>query len=430
MISRLILCLAFSSAYLATDSPAVVIGMLFVMVFSLANNGFPRHESSILVAIFQLIAFFWLLLSLVVSVYDVSPVHLTAVRLSVQSSWNNWAIVLGACQIVFLLSGLKKYENLTPRLLRVADPAFGLMALIAVVITSYIVNRGGSIIEGGYVGNTASYWSGMPTIFVASIAAWILLQKRYGFSFFIILNSVVFWWLFHANRSEVLAVFVFGNYLFLASFSRENNFSNWKIAYLAVGMLFAFVIFTYIGIARVEGLASAVDFSKIFKNVISSESLNVQTFGSSIYSAQVAVHVAEGGFLFGETYFGQILNSIPSFIPTPWERFQEVSSQYRNLQIMGGFGLLGEAYLNFGLFGAPLIAFFVVLILSALLARAASSFYASWFLLTLIFYSQRFVLYGYVYFHNILFLFGFLLVIWLLIRAASLTRGRNESNAV
>lgn len=286
------------------------------------------------------------------------------------------------------------------------------MIFVLIVVVSFSINSGGTIFTNVYEGNQGSYWSGLPLIFVLLVTSWLLLQKKFGIAFLITLNSIILFWLLHGNRSEVLLLFVFGNYLYLSKIKYFLNKKSLLFVFIAIIAPVTYVLFSFIGLER-EGLSAGGD-------VIRDGRLHIQTFGSSIYSGIVAVEAVNmDGFLFGKSYLELLLNSIPSFVPVPWERYQDVSEKYLEFEILGGFGLIGEAYINFGLFGPLIIGLFIVSILNIFLEKASSNWFYSFSLLSFILYSQRYFLYGTVYLSKILL---FLIVMYITYRLISVKK--------
>jgi hypothetical protein len=397
----------FSLAFALSSNILIVHFMLLVAIWSI----FPLryyNDPQILALIIISIHLVWTSLAIIAFTLNLSPLALTEVRASVLDPNTVSIVVFCAAQFLFISTLLP--QTISPQAtLKILDKRLARnIALIFVIITTILINQGNLILEGGYHGNTAKYWSGLPVIFIVSIAAWVLLQKKHGLIYFFILNGVVGWWLLNGNRSEILVVFVFGNYLFLRGFEIFWRNSFLRIAIIVGIMVGSFIIFSFIAEIRTEGIAgiSSLSVGSTFSSLIEDDRIRVSTFGSSIYSAIVAVHAAEyNGILWGETFIGQIVNTIPSFIPTPWERYQDISIQLTNFQILGGLGFLGEGYINFGLMGPALVATSFIVLMSIAAKHVQSSFISSWFILSTAFYSQRFILYGFVYFYNLLVIF-------------------------
>ena len=192
-----------------------------------------------------------------------------------------------------------------------------------------------------------------------------------------------------------------------------------------------FAVFSFVGYFRVYGLLAFDEFGflRLFAYMIDGDRLQVQTFGAAIYSAMVAVHhAADSGLLYGETILGQIINTLPSMIPVPWTRYVDVTEGLRDYQLIGGLGFVGEGFLNFGVIGPALMAYGLATIFLQLKYRVCTSFLASWFLLSLVLYGQRFILYGFVYFYNTLSFFLVLYVCREILKAKRFNRAKDSIN--
>ena len=397
--------------YLFSSNIISLYVMLFFAIWSLFYyklGGLSSHLVGLLLGIHTT----WMLILLVVHAFVLSPVSETVIRSSVLKESNISILLFCSALFLYILTSILKV-NYPHRELCFKDHFFVRKVIfVLIVVVSFSINSGGTIFTNVYEGNQGSYWSGLPLIFVLLVTSWLLLQKKFGIAFLITLNSIILFWLLHGNRSEVLLLFVFGNYLYLSKIKYFLNKKSLLFVFIAIIAPVTYVLFSFIGLER-EGLSAGGD-------VIRDGRLHIQTFGSSIYSGIVAVEAVNmDGFLFGKSYLELLLNSIPSFVPVPWERYQDVSEKYLEFEILGGFGLIGEAYINFGLFGPLIIGLFIVSILNIFLEKASSNWFYSFSLLSFILYSQRYFLYGTVYLSKILL---FLIVMYITYRLISVKK--------
>src|SRR5690606_6689280 len=107
-----------------------------------------------------------------------------------------------------------------------------------------------------------------------------------------------------------------GNFLFIRNLKVMRQSPIFGFLTALTLAIVGYVIFSYVGALRVSGISQIGSLS--VGGFFDSERIRIQTFGSSVYSALVAVFHAETvGLYWGESYIGQVINSVPSFIPTP-----------------------------------------------------------------------------------------------------------------
>lgn len=316
-------------------------------------------------------------------------------------------VMIGSSQFLYLLT--LSLSHLPKRIdfKYLDDSRIAWSLLTSAVIVSFFINRTSFYLSGAYTGNVNAYWSGLPAIFVTLMSAWLLLNRSAGLTFFVCLNGVVSYWSLAGNRSEILMIFLYGNVAFAFASPAFKTTKSRSVA-LGLVLLLGFVIFTLVGIIRAEGNISQSPLTSVFAEIVSNDRLNVSTVGSSVYSGLVAFDVSmKQGLYYGTTFLGQFLNIIPSFINTPWVRYENPYFTYGSIyQTMGGFGIIGESFLNFGILGPPIFGILFAWGTRFLALRSPRSFLCSWVLLALTLYSQRFFYYGYVYLHNIIVLFA------------------------
>lgn len=411
---RVAICLFAGYLYRYTEWAVLPWAMLALAIFSMRTIS-ARNPLSVAITLIIVLHFLWVLVIYICSALNVMPVMYSPARWIVFNSGHLGSVMIGASQFLYLLTlsltNLPEDSNFTYR--EKSHTAWTLFGLALIV--SFFINRTSFVFSGGYAGNINEYWSGLPAIFVTFMSAWCLFYKKSGIVFLICLNSIILYWIATGNRSEVLSLFVFGNVSYLISSPMVKSPALRNIALASVIML-GFLIFALVGIIRGESTGGGGQslVVSIFSQMVQEDRINVSTVGSSVYSGLVAFHISlEEGLYYGQTIFGQFLNIIPSFFETPWGRYENPYFSYSGLyQTMGGFGILGESFLNFGIVGPVVFGAFFAWLLRNLAMRASGSFFSSWFLLAFAIYSQRFFYYGYVYLHNMIILFaviGFLI---------------------
>lgn len=406
---RAFVCVIALALHQATEHIAPVWIMLLLALYSLRAMSM-RSNLTAAISVLVLLHTLWVAVLVAVYLTGRMPVEDTAVRWSVFTESNIASGILGGAQFLYMITlALEKM----PQGIEFKKPNKGWLQtplVIASLATSILINGFAFTIYGGYSGNTNIYWSGLPAIFIAVMAAIILVKKNESNLLLIFINLVVLYWILTGNRSEVLLIFILGNAFYLFSKPRFSSTKHRNAAAAAI-LPACFIIFTAVGITRTSGITYFLSSptESIFSGITSNDRLNISTVGSSVYSGLAAIDISKkDGLYYGETFIGQIKNTIPSFIPTPWERYSDPYQTYQlSYQTMGGFGLLGESFLNFGSLGPILIGILLAAMLRNLSLQANRSIFFSWVLLSLVLYSQRYFFYGYVYLHNLVTLFIF-----------------------
>lgn len=408
LLLRVAVCLFIGYLYRYTQwqiLPWVMIALAIVSMKTIS----ARSPLTVAITLVIVLHFLWVLVIYICSALDVMPVMYSPPRWFVFNAGHLGAVMIGASQMLYLLTlaliGLPRDIEFTYQ----ENPLIAWALLGSAALVSFFINRTSFTLSGNYAGNVNEYWSGLPAIFIIFISAWCLFYKRPSILFLIFLNIIILYWISTGNRSEVLAVFVFGNVAYVISSPIFKSPRLRNIA-LALVIMLGFLIFTLVGIIRGESDSGSGQslITSVFGQMVQEDRISVSTVGSSVYSGLVAYHIyIKDGLYYGQTIFGQFLNIIPSFLETPWGRYENPYFSYSTFyQTMGGFGILGESFLNFGIFGPIMFGSFFAWILRCLAIRAPHSFFYSWFLLAFSIYSQRFFYYGYVYLHNMIILFA------------------------
>lgn len=409
--------------------PVFAVGLMVVLAFASLRSLSAANEVKLLFSLVVSLKALWLLVVLASYVLSLPTVKLTDIRASVFSDSNTEIVVLLAAQMVYVLTLLTYRVPGNASLLRKNHETFYWVFLGIIVLASFLINRFSFIGDSVYVGNQNEYWGGLPAIFVIFLSAWMLLNREYGVRFILIFGVIIVYWLATGNRSEILVASMTGLAFFLFSSLRLESAHSRFVAF-AGSMVAAFVAFSAIGLIRsVSTDAFSQDLlSSLLAGAVREDRLHISTVGASIYSALSAIDIAGSyGYNYGYHFVSQFVNVVPSFVPTPWDRYEDPFERYHSsYDIIGGFGILGESYMSFGWFGPMLVSVIFVLLLRALAKQAAHSFLAAWCLLAFCFYSQRLFYYGYVYAHNLLMFFLVATVVLGAVRLASGNRKNRE----
>ncbi|MCX2697390.1 O-antigen polymerase [Ochrobactrum chromiisoli] len=355
--------------------------------------------------------FLWMIVLIACVILNVMPVMYTPARWATFNAGHLDDALIGAAQVLYLMTFCLENQKVESVFFYRKANLRTWAIWAAGLLVSFFINRTGFVLSGQYSGNQNSYWSGLPAIFVLLMAAFCLNYRKPNIAFFFATNLIAFYWIMAGNRSEILTFVIFSNVTYLISALSLNSEKQKNLVALLV-LFFGFVVFSFVGLIRGGAGGSESMFASVFGQMFQENHLSVSTVGSSVYSGVVAIDASKRwGAYYGMTFFGQFINIIPSFIPTPWERYVDPYRMFESTyQTMGGFGILGEGYMNFGVFGAAVMGLFLSVLMRKLMVAAPRSFFASWFLLSFALYSQRFFYYGYVYLHNLIILF---LVIWI-----------------
>jgi hypothetical protein len=414
---RLMICVVINMIYLAQIIPHVSYMMFFLALASL-KLPFDGAVKKTSVAMMQALVVVWVMLAALVYYFDLSPLKISDARAYILSGDVKSITLLISSQFLFLLTTIR-ISNSNVEFIKIDRRLWRGVALSVAIIATLQINPTMSVLGGGYSGNTAEYWSGLPLVFILSISAWILLQRSYAMTYALVLNVLIAIWLLNGNRSEIFMLFVYGNYLVISKSFVNSNPSVFKVIAATLIIFLAYILFSFIGVMRVVGINvfQAFELVSLVDGIVQDGRLNFQTFGSSIYSVIASVSYVEvNGLVYGETFIGQFKNVIPSFLPVPWDRYQDITSQFQEFQILGGLGLIGEGYVNFGLIGPALVAAVYVSLIKQAISRSCNSFLWSWLLLSVVLYSPRFFLYGFVYFFKLLTFFGAVFLVYSFVR--------------
>lgn len=414
LLIRFFICVMLSCVDIAMPGNFTVVLLASIVIFySLFVPKLGEVNLTILVTVgpvYALCAILFLSFA-----FDIKPILINDVRAIYFTKENARIALLCNLQYLFMLQPLMRISRKDFAYRPNLSVDYRLMIIALLILSSIMANQSGTIVEGGYgeVEFKTSRWGGWPLIFIFSCAVYIYysrMAQRFDFFF---LGSVVVYWLLHGNRSEVLSLsLLFTAFYFFNFAGSQRSRITFSAALIWIASAAAvFAAFQFIGTARVAGLDGAHDTSVLF-NILEGDRVRISTIGSAAYSAVAAVAVAENGnYLWGAGYLGHLANSVPSFIPLPWGRFEDIVAFLDGANVLGGVGVVGESYMNFGLFGPAIFGLLSALALAKLSSSCRQSSLAAIALISVALYSPRFVFYGYVYLHKTILLFAFLYLV-------------------
>lgn len=299
-------------------------------------------------------------------------------------------------QIISLSLRLSKTATLQRPSHEFNNSALILTVIAVAFLSTYFSNRYQLIFSQSYgsVGSKEETWGGWPLLFLMAnsflILAYVNSSRATAQVCLAALAICYMYWLAHGNRSEVAVQVLILPLILSARRRRGNAAIPLRAWHVGAAVAAAFTMYA-IGFYR-TGEALQLSFS---------------TAGASVWSYVVAAYfVEQDGLLLGSTYLQYLGNSIPSFIPVPWDRGQALASAFSDYALLGGFGFIGEAYLNFGYAGCIAIASLYLAIFIYFSRLASKKLLESIFLLMFILYIPRFVFYDFVYFYKLMLLYG------------------------
>jgi len=314
---------------------------------------------------------------------------------------------LNSINILELITQNKEHNN-SIRVIIVKN-AF---SVFIIIVSTYMCNRTGSIFDGNYGGHgfysESSSFGGWPIIFCFSSAFLIITNNmnKYIVGFLIV---ILFYWLFHGNRSEVL---IFATLPFITLIYGKNG----RIS-IRNGIKFMFFFGLLLGVFQFIGLyreVSNIDNVVANSNKLSEgRSLSISTIGPSAYSITSAIGLIDTNRLekdYGEKYIDLLIKILPSAL-NPFEANEDFSETLISLaDAIGGANNIGEAYSSFGSLGIFFFSILLSFIFMVLSSKKSIDLKNKIFILALFIYMPRVVLYGNVYFIKFL-SFYFILVL-------------------
>jgi hypothetical protein len=274
------------------------------------------------------------------------------------------------------------------------------LSITLIIISTYMCNRTGSIFDGNYGGDgfygESSSFGGWPIIFCFSCAFLIVINNMNKFiSTFLII--ILLYWLFHGNRSEVLV-------LAILPFVTLMYGSNGRIS-IKNGLKFLFFFILVLGLFQFIGLyreVSNIDNMVSNSNELSEgRSLSISTIGPSAYSITSAIGLIDTGRMVqdnGEKYLNLAMKIIPNAL-NPFDTKEDFSETLiYSADAIGGAHNIGEAYASYGPFGVYFFSFSLGIIFMIISNKKRINPDNKVFLIALLIYLPRIVLYGNIYF--------------------------------
>lgn len=297
------------------------------------------------------------------------------------------------------LKTVSVYNSVVSGYVESKDKIFKNLVLITlVIVSSFMSNQTGNIFssnygaEGFYKGNDS--FGGWPILFCFSVAALLVLNGTSKLiNYFIVV--VVFFWLFHGNRSEILTLAVIP---FLPFIYRDGSISKsrmLKFSFLFVGVA---LLFQFVGIYReVSSIEEAISNSN---RLSEQRSVSVSTIGPSAYSITSSIGLLESGGVEKQNfnlYFNLLSKAVPSAL-NPFETQPDFSEYLiANADAIGGANNIGEAYVSFGIYGVVIFSVFLAGMFNFFSKGSIYSFSNKVFIISIFIYMPRIVLYGNIY---------------------------------
>ena len=182
---------------------------------------------------------------------------------------------------------------------------------------------------------------------------------------------VIVWALFFIQVRTYVAILIFG-YLYIYIDRCEIKVSQLKIKYI-LGLIFIVILFELFSLLRsVISSDNSLDFENIFKFAISNIEIGISSIvgGSDISHPfitfmEISRH-EQSGWMMGQGFVDGVMSILPSFV---WDDKPQTMAQWFAAKYYSSFSgqgggtgstLVGEIWLNFGGFIAPLVAGFLI----------------------------------------------------------------------
>jgi hypothetical protein len=377
-------------------------------------------------------------LPLVFAIYfDESVVLMGPVRSMFHTDQNlRIALLVVAAQVTCLLSFPLLLRNdgrgLTDRFpLPVVGPTqlrrFRWASAILLVALSVLANPSQLVFVGIYgsedfFGETVLI-GGWSLIFVIYFSYYAVVTQFQRYTDYLLSLGLVGYWLAHGNRSEVLGIVVIVALALLAGAVRRRHgvvsFERLRIGASTITWpnllkaLFALIIgvtvFQVVGNVRsleVDDIREASVADLLGGSERTDIAVAISTVGPAVYALTASVGLIEDDVIeyqYGRTYVDYLLRTFPSNWPLPFDRPDDIALLLmREAQTLGGVHFGGEAYINFGIYGAYFFAFLYGLFLSWVFVRSRHSVLFATLNATLLMLAPRIVWYGNIYLYKTL----------------------------
>lgn len=353
------------------------------------------------------------LIAFVVWFWELSPLKLNDIRSSYVNS-RNLSIAYTTSLIYFfgayLVFRFKSCSDFDFKVLPASNLYF---FIVLAFISSYLVNGTHLAIYGGYgtEGFKTDRWGGWPLIFIYSCAKILSSEGRDKLRFRVLLLLVLYWFL-AGNRSEILLLSVV-----LLKFKSLKS-AGFRITRSVLPLVIVAFIFDLLGRIRSTGLSMRM-LGKVLteSSLVADGALSISTIGSSYYTLIASIGLTEKyGFLLGKSYLAYLVNSVPSFVPVPWPRIDDIAWYTEEAGTIGGSLFFAEAYMNYGLIGVLVFSLLFHLFWSRIWEKANVDSLSLTYVFLLLIYFQRYFLYGFVYFWKSIILLGFLFLMRQLVK--------------
>ncbi len=375
---------------------------------------------NIIFAIPAAISFIQLLSITAIYIAGVPPLFPTVLRISIFES-NSILIAIFCIQIQTSFAFMLTKTYVQQNAIWIIDNKFiyWILILLVSVVSCIGANFDQSIVlNGNYSSaiaeNSSSTWGGWSLIYVVSTAFLLkelrsaVLYKNNIIILFVFLEILYF--IIHGNRSEILIQAIIA---IIYLYYNQKLFYNDLFINKTVSMMIFFIVlfFYFIGEFR-DGVESSLSVAR-------DGYLFFSTISGAMWSQIVTVHhFSAFGTEFGSTYLYYLINSIPSFIPTPWDRGHEIISLLPDSEIVGGVGFWGEAYINFGILGVYFFSLITFTLIRKVFVLAPVSRFAFVISLSISLYAPRFLLYDIVYLIKMTMLFLILYIFFIVLKTS------------
>lgn len=181
---------------------------------------------------------------------------------------------------------------------------------------------------------------------IALIALIVIIQniKKYRFVM-ITYGVVVFWFLSHYERSDIIGLFLLQIVLYVSNGMKDRKC--WRLLFKAIiCIMMAFIVFTVLGEIRMS--SEPISMLTILKKLITQ---NTASDIGYMYSISCD-YVLEHGLLFGRTYIRYVLETIPMINTVNFNATELLGKYYA---VPGGLFFLSEPLINFGFWGVVII---------------------------------------------------------------------------
>lgn len=356
------------------------------------NLGYHLDGRMLIMVVFRVILLLFIYQSSLIYI-DIYPLGLTSARTAVYDLRNVTILIL-----IFVMGFISTFivgrstKNISQVLFfhrsYILSQKSLFVWIILLVIATYMANQSKTIFSGVSYSDEAfkeASWGGWPFLYILSssyIFTFIKLGKYVRILSLLLLMACIYAFI-HGNRSESALIF------FMLLWNKKRSLLTRLSVFSAGGVLLAIV-----GVVRG---GSGVSLKLVLTYLLT----HIPTVGSSIYSQLVSLNI--GMQYYGTSYFYYVGKILPSFIFNAGEH--PLYTYIDEYQMKGGFGLVGESFLNFGILGSIIYTIFLAYLIKN--RKEAVGIYATIRYYTLLFYLPRIMLYDFIYLWKIFVFFTF-----------------------